>query len=177
MPSFQFDSDKGFLRHNVVEVVWGNCRITVRVCPVDHLLQLLVSHGLTELASYTAQVTNGDSACAIIIEESEDLVDIFTGVSVTHTSSHHVEELFKVDVIVLVLVKISDHLVDSLVLSFEAQRLHSGAELTWVDRAATIRVEKIESFFDLLNFVFCETGTKVLVCLELGSASSHFVII
>ena len=114
-------SDKGLFSHDVVEIVGGNCLVTVAVRTVDHLLQLLVRHGLTKFASHSAQVSDCDCARAVVVEEAEHFVYVFTSVSVAHPCSHHVEELLEVDVPALVLVQVRDHLVDRLVLGLEAE--------------------------------------------------------
>ena len=166
-------SDESFLRHNVVEVVRSDRRVAIRVSSVHHLLQLLICHRFTEFAGNTPQIANGDCTGAIVIEESEDFVDVLASVSIAHPSGHHVEELLKVNVIVLVFVEVCDHLIDSLVLGLEAERLHSGSQLARVNRPTTIRVEQVKGFFDFLDFIFCETGTEVLVSLEFSSTGRH----
>ena len=97
-------SDESLFRHNVVKVVGSNCRVAVRVSSVDHLLQLFISHRLAKFAGNTSQIANGDCACAIVIEEAEDFVNVLSSVSVAHAGGHHVQELLEVDVIVLVFV-------------------------------------------------------------------------
>jgi len=126
-------SDESLFGHDVVEIIRGNCRVSVGVGTVNHLLQLLVRHSFAKLAGDASEVADRDGTCAIVVEETEHLVDILAGVTIAHARSHHIEELLEVDVIVFVLVKVGDHLVDSLVLGLEAERLHSGTELAGVD--------------------------------------------
>ena len=114
-------SGESLLGHDVVEVVHGDGVILVGVGSVDHLLQLLVGHGLAELSGDTTEITESDGAGAIVIEKSENFGDVLAGVFVTHAGGHHIEELFKINVTTLVLVEVSDHLVDSLVLCLEAE--------------------------------------------------------
>ena len=173
--SIRVRSNEGLLGHDVVEIIRGNCCVSVRVGAVNHLLKFLVSHSLTELACDTTQVSDGDGTCAIIVEESENFVDILAGVPVAHTGGHHIEELLEIDVVVLIFVEVSNHLVDGLVLSLEAKGLHGGAELTGVDGTTAVGIEKIEGLLDLLNLILGKAGAEILVSLEFGSTGSHCV--
>merc|ERR1712127_338800 len=100
-------SGKSLLGHDVVEVIKGHGGISVGVGAVYHFLQLLIGHGLAQLASDTAQIAERDSASAVVVEETEHFADVLVG----HAGSHHVEELLEVNVSTLVLVEVSDHLV------------------------------------------------------------------
>ena len=97
-------SSKGLLSHDVEEVVEGHSAISVGVSTVNHLLELLVSHGLTELAGNATQVSQGDGAGVVVVEQAEYLRDVLSGVLVAHAGGHHVEELLEVDSTALVLV-------------------------------------------------------------------------
>eukprot|EP00356_Strombidium_inclinatum_P012781 CAMPEP_0170493156 /NCGR_PEP_ID=MMETSP0208-20121228/13444_1 /TAXON_ID=197538 /ORGANISM="Strombidium inclinatum, Strain S3" /LENGTH=148 /DNA_ID=CAMNT_0010769039 /DNA_START=45 /DNA_END=486 /DNA_ORIENTATION=+ len=134
---------------------------------VDHLLEFLIGHGLSQLLGNSSQVPQGDAAGGVVVEESEDLGDILSGVLVAHTSSHHVEELFKIDASALVLVEVRDHLEDSLVLGFEPEGLHGSTELLGVDGATSVGVEQVEGFLDLLNFVFGKARALKFLSVEL----------
>ena len=79
--------------HDVVEVVGGHCRVSIRVSPVNHFLDLFVRHGLAELTSYTPEVADGNCASTIVIEKAKHFVDVLAGVVVAHAGlrrkSHH----------------------------------------------------------------------------------------
>ena len=91
-------SSEGFLGHDVVEVVHGDDLVVVGVGALDHLLELLVGHGLTKLAGNSAEILEGDGVGAIIVEKLEDLIDILAGVLIGHTGGHHVKEFLEIDV-------------------------------------------------------------------------------
>lgn len=156
-------SSEGLLGHDVIEVIHRHNLVVVGVSSLDHLLQFLVGHGLAELAGHAAEVLEGDSVGAIVVEQLEHLVDVLTGILVAHAGRHHVQELLEVNVARFVLVQVGDHLVDGLVLGLEAQALHGRAELLGVDGAGTVSVEKVEGFLDLLNLVLGEAGPQVLI--------------
>merc|ERR1711874_607080 len=102
--------------HDAEEFVLVDLAIAIAVGLVDHLLELLVGHVLTELLGNTLQVLEGDLAGFIIVKEAEHLHDLLAGVAVTHTSSHHVEELVEVDGAGAIFVDVVDHATDLLVL-------------------------------------------------------------
>merc|ERR1719238_59993 len=83
--------------HDAEELLLVDLAITITVGLVNHLLELLVGHVLTELLRDTLEVLEGDLAGLIVVEETEHLDDLLAGVAVTHASGHHVEELVEVD--------------------------------------------------------------------------------
>ena len=161
-------SGEGLLGHDIVEVIHAHGAVAVGVSAVDHLLQLFVSHGLAELFSDAAEVTERDGAAGVVVEQSEDFANVLPRVFVAHAGGHHVEELLKVDGTGLVLVEVGDHLEDRLVLGFEAQGLHGCTELLGVNVSGAVRVEEIEGFFDLLDLIFGESGSFEFLGVELG---------
>lgn len=71
-----------------------------------------------------------------------------------HFGCHHIEKLIKVDAAIAILVDVGNHLIDGLILGFEAQRLHGCFQFLWVNRSRAICVEEIESLTNFLNFFF-----------------------
>merc|ERR1712179_363527 len=103
---------------------------SVTVGLVDHVLELLIIDVLTELLSNTGEVAEGDLVGVVVIKQLEHLLDVLAGVLLTHLGSHHLEELSKLDGAVTVVVDVSNHLLELLVLDFEAESAHGGLELT-----------------------------------------------
>merc|ERR1712184_168132 len=144
------------LLHDAVELINVDLAITIAVSLVDHVLELLIVDVLTELLSDTGKVAEGDLVGVVIIEELEHLLDVLAGVLLTHLASHHLEELSKLDGAVAVVVDVSDHLLELLVLDFEAESAHGGLELTDINGAGGIRVEEGEGLTDLVKLLVGE---------------------
>ncbi len=98
------DSSESLLGHDVEKVVESDGAISVGVCAIYHLLELLVGHGLTELSGNATEVSQGDGTGVVVIEEAEDLGNVLSGVLVAHAGGHHVEKLLEVDGPALVLI-------------------------------------------------------------------------
>merc|ERR1712176_712658 len=118
------------LLHDAVELVNVDLTITITVSLVDHVLEFLIIDVLTELLSNTSKVAEGDLVGVVVVEELEHLLDVLAGVLLTHLSSHHHEELCEFDGAIAVVVNVSDHLLQLLVLDLEAESTHGGFQLT-----------------------------------------------
>lgn len=62
----------GFL-HNPDELLLTDFTISISVCLVDHFLEFIIIHGLSELSGNPFQILQGDFACAVIIKQSKSL--------------------------------------------------------------------------------------------------------
>ena len=134
-------SGKGLLGHDIVEVVHANSAIAVRVSPVNHLLQLLISHCLAELLGHSPEISQRDAARGVIIKEPEHFCYVLSSVLVAHSRRHHIEELLEIDTARFVFVQVGNHLENGRVLGLEAERLHGSSELLWIDGATAVRIE------------------------------------
>ena len=65
---------EGLLGHNVVEVLSGNV-LAVGGGSLEHVLELLDAHGLSELLRDSLQVVEVDQTASVVIEEIENLID------------------------------------------------------------------------------------------------------
>ena len=54
-------SCESLLGHDAVEVVHRHGAVTVRIGTFDHFLELLIGHGLSELAGNTSEVADGNT--------------------------------------------------------------------------------------------------------------------
>merc|ERR1740133_195435 len=82
-------SEQVCLLHDAEELLLIHLAITITICLIDHLLQLLVSHAFAKLLSDTLQILEGDLASLIIVEEPECLENLVLGVAVQDLVSHH----------------------------------------------------------------------------------------
>merc|ERR1711871_1934409 len=116
----------------------------------------LNTFSMSELLSNTGEVAEGDLVGVVVIKQLEHLLDVLAGVLLTHLASHHLEELSKLDGAVTVVVDVSNHLLELLVLDFEAESAHGGLKLTDINGAGGIRVEEGEGFTDLVELLLGE---------------------
>jgi hypothetical protein len=65
---------EGLLGHDVVEVLAGDLA-AVGSSTLQHFLEFLDVHGLTELLGDAADVGGLDEASVVVVEEVEDLID------------------------------------------------------------------------------------------------------
>lgn len=112
---------EGLLRHNVVEVLPGDL-LVVGGCPLQHLNELILAHGLAQLLGHPLDVINVDVAGSVVVEQVEDLVDavlrsvgLYLGLLVTQLGGDGVQELLEIDLAALAL-KVGDHVEDGGVL-------------------------------------------------------------
>ena len=152
-------SEEVGLTHDAHELFLRDLAIAVTVGFLDHFSDLIIGHVLAELLGDTLEVSEGDLARLIIVEESECLKHLFAWVSLGHLLGHHVEEFWVVDDSGSVLVDVSDHLLDLLSLWLEAEGAHGNLELLLVDVARAIGVEEIEGLLDLLLLLFGDVSS------------------
>jgi len=152
---------EGLLGHDGVELLGADLAVLVCVRPLDHFQELRVAHGLSKLLGDPLEVAEGDVTGLVVVEEVEDLLDVLAGVLVAHFGGHHIEELFEINFSAPILVDVSNHLVNSLVLGLEPEALHGGFELLWVNGSTSVGIKEVESLPDLLNLLLGETGTLV----------------
>ena len=146
-------SGEGLLGHDEVEVFESDF-LSVAGCSLEHLLEFLGGHGLSEFLGDSAQVVDVDGAGLVVVEQVEDAVDALLGLLVAQLSSDGVQELVEVNAALVVLsVQVSDHLENSGVLGFEAEGLHGCLQLLRVDETGAVSVEEVEGLSDLLDLV------------------------
>merc|ERR1719335_1859998 len=102
------------LLHDAEELFLVDFAITISVRLVDHLLELLVRHALTQLLRNALQVLEGDLASLIIVKETESLQDLILGIAVEDLVGHHLEKFFVPDGAASIIVHVSDHLLNFL---------------------------------------------------------------
>ena len=71
------------LLHDADELFLADFAIAITVGLVNHFLQLLICHVLTQLLSNTLQVPERDLASLIIIEQAESLNDLLHWITLT----------------------------------------------------------------------------------------------
>ena len=152
-------SEEVGLTHDAHELFLRDLTISVTVGLFNHFGDFIVGHVLSELLGDALEVSEGDFACLVIVEETESLEHLFAGVSLGHLLGHHVEELWVVDDSGAVLVDVGDHFLDLLSLWLEAKSAHGDLELLLVDVATAVSIEQIEGFLDLLLLLFGDVSS------------------
>merc|ERR1719350_1875122 len=141
-------SEQVCLLHDAQELLLIDLTVAITIGLIDHLLQLFIGHALTQLLCNALQVLEGDLARLIVIEETECLQDFILGIAIQDLVSHHLQELLIPNGAGAVVVYIGDHLLDLLLLWFEAQGAHGDLQLLGVDLAGAICVEQVKSLLD-----------------------------
>ena len=80
--------------HDAQELFFIDFAITVAVCLIDHLLQLLIGHTLTQLFCDALQVLERYFSSLVVIEEAESFEDFVLRVAVQDLVCHHLEKFF-----------------------------------------------------------------------------------
>ena len=163
---------EGLFGHNVVEVLPVNF-LSVTGGPLEHFLELIRSHGLSEFSSDSSDVLEVDPLRMVVVKEVENSVDSFTGFAVSKFGADSLEELLEVD-LVSALLELGNHLVDGRALLLESEGVHGGLELLRVDGAGSVGIKERESLLDLLNLLLSESWSVGLARLGSGS-SGHLV--
>jgi hypothetical protein len=78
-------SEQVGLLHNSDELLLGDLAVAISVGFIDHLLQLIVSHGLAKLPGYSFEVSQGNLSCVVIVEQAEGLENLFARVTLSLT--------------------------------------------------------------------------------------------
>jgi hypothetical protein len=126
-------SEEVGLLHDPDELLLVDLPVPVAVGLVDHLLQLLVSHRLAQLAGNALQVLEGDLARAVVVEQPEGLQDLLPRVALRDLASHQLHEVRELDHALSLPVHLRNHLLHLLLLGLEPQRTHRHLELLGVD--------------------------------------------
>merc|ERR1719498_247212 len=112
------------LLHDTEKFLFVHFTVTIAICFIDHLLQLLICHALSQLLSDTLQILEGNLSCLIIIEKAEGLQDLILWIPVEDLVCHHLEELFVFNGPATVVINIGNHLLNLLLLGLETQGAH-----------------------------------------------------
>merc|ERR1711907_272687 len=84
-----------------------------------------------------------------------------------------ISELAELDGAIAVVVDVGDHLLELLLLHFEAEGTHSSLELTHINGARVVRIEQVEGLADLLDLLLGKATLGFLLCC---STARHDVI-
>ena len=106
---------------NYVELLFGNKSVLVEVGPADELVDLVVGDVFSEFSGDALEVLGGDEAGPLVVEESEDFVNVGTSVLIVDALGQEGKPLPEVDAAVAVCVQVRDHLVDGVALGLESE--------------------------------------------------------
>lgn len=112
------------LFHYSDELLFADLSIPVSVCLINHFLQLLISHRLSELSCDSLEVLQGDLAGCIIIEEPESLKDLLSWVSLCNLASHQLHEICKLNDSFALPVHFRDHFLHFLLFWLKSKCPH-----------------------------------------------------
>mmetsp|Transcript_5947 Transcript_5947/g.11629 ORF Transcript_5947/g.11629 Transcript_5947/m.11629 type:complete len:244 (-) Transcript_5947:7-738(-) len=142
--------------HDLDELLIVDLSVAVNVSLAQHLIDLLVSQLLTEVRHDMAKLSSRDETVAVLIENTESLLQLLLRVSVLHLASHQRAELREVNGSVAVSINLVDH-VNELSLSWVlAKRAHDGAELLGGNRTITVLVEQGERLLELSDLLLSQ---------------------
>ena len=99
---------------------------------------LLNGEKLTDGDHDVLELSGGDEAVVVAVEDLEGLLDLLLRVRVAHLARHHREELGEVDRPVPVRVDLVDHVLQLRLGRVLPQRTHDGAQLFGGDRAVAV---------------------------------------
>lgn len=99
-----------FLHHELNELVVVDPAITILIRLTDHLVNLVVGQLLADGSHDVAELSGGNEAVVVAVEDLEGLTDLLLGISVLHFTSHHGEEFWEVNGAVVVGVHLVDHI-------------------------------------------------------------------
>merc|ERR1712057_40607 len=148
--------------HDLDELLVVELAITINISLTDHLVDLLVGGLLAEVGHDVTELSSGDEAVAVLVEDLEGLLDLLLGVGVLHLLSHEVEELGEVDGAGAIGIDLIDHVVELSLGGVLAEGAHDSAQLLRGDGTIAVLVEEGEGLLELSN-------------LLLGKLISHFV--
>ena len=67
-------SEEVGLLHDAEELLLVHFTVSISISLIDHFLQFLVGHMLTQLLCHSLQILEGDLAGLVVVEQAEDLV-------------------------------------------------------------------------------------------------------
>ena len=105
----------------VVEFFLRDDTISIGISSLDHLLKDIVVSELSEVLGNFSEVLEGNETGFLGVEGDEDFVDLISALVVRGSGGHHVEEFFELNLSAAVFVELSNHLIDSLGLGFNAE--------------------------------------------------------
>lgn len=127
------ESEEVGLFHNPNELLLIDLPVPVAIGLIDHLLQLLISHGLAQFSGNSLQIFEGNLASAVIVEESEGLEDLLSGVSLRNLASHEFHEVGELDHSLSLTVDLSNHLFHFFLFWLKTKSSHGDLQFLSID--------------------------------------------
>jgi len=117
-----------FFGYQVVKFLLRNQIVQIQICTLNHLLKNCVISKLSKIFSNLSEVFKSYKSSLLTVEGNENLVYFISALIVRRTSGHHVDELRELNLPTTVLVELSNHLIDSLSLGLNTERVDSNFE-------------------------------------------------
>lgn len=118
----------GLLGDKSVELFLRNNTVEVQVSTLNHFLESIIISEFSKILGDFSEVLESNEASFLSIKGNEDLVNLVTSLVVGGAGCHHVEKFFKLDLSAAVLIKFSDHLIDSLGLGLDTEGVDGDLE-------------------------------------------------
>ena len=145
--------DAGHL-HDSQELLLVDLTVAVLVELVDHGGELLVGKVLSELASNSAQVSQRDLSCVVLVKKLESLESLLHGVAVLDLLFHDLNKVVVLNLVGSVAVVLAHQTKNFLLLHIEAESAHGNLQLVVVNGAGLVSVEEVKGLLDFLLLFF-----------------------
>ena len=151
------------LLHDSDELLLADFPIPVPVSLVNHLLELIISHSLSQLPRHSLQIFQTYFPRVVVVKKPESLEDLFSGVSFANFSGHKFHEVCELDNSLSISVDFGNQLFNFLLFGLKSESSHCdleflGINVSWNKWLVTDRfcVKKIKCLLDLLFLFFSE---------------------
>lgn len=118
-------SEQVCLFHYPDKLFFTDLPVAVSVRFVNHFLQLLVGHCLSQFSCHSLQILQWNFSCVVVVKKSESLQNLLSGISLTDLCCHQLHKVRKFNHSFTISVHLSDQLLHFLLFRFKAQSSHS----------------------------------------------------
>jgi len=104
------------------------------------------------------------------IKGNKNFVNFVSRFVIRRSHSHHIEELWELNLATAIFIEFGDHLINSLCFSLNTKRINCNFEFfnrsfdtSWINSSSQISIEKVKGLFNFDNLVYCDVRShKVL---------------
>ena len=99
------------------------------------------------------------------IEWRPNFIDFSSAIFVAHLGGGKSQEFCELNSSWLIVIELSQDLINELVVSLEAELFESSLEFLWINNSTEITIKDIESSLDISDFLDGDGHTGVIFCL------------
>uniref|UniRef100_A0A2P2IX18 Uncharacterized protein n=1 Tax=Rhizophora mucronata TaxID=61149 RepID=A0A2P2IX18_RHIMU len=121
------------LLHHPHELFHTHFSVTISVCFFNHLFNLSVSEGLTQLSCYLLDVISRYPTIFIVVNDVECFHKLFLSVPFSNLGSHHMHKFIKINCTTPIFVHICNHLIDLLFRHLKTKCPHGNIQLPGIN--------------------------------------------